>query len=330
MVNILCEKGRTPLFSAVKIGPATVVQRFLGANANVKIKDKLGCTPLHFACESKYIYGKAKADIVRLLLKAGVEVDHVNNKGQSALFLASIRGEHASVRALLDHGANPNIQDHNAETPLSIAVKAKPNKSYDDDYIPPTDYLATIALLLDAKADVNIQDKNGRSLLFGLLKDGELDRVPFLVRQGANVNLRDSTGRTPLSIIAGRQPIRARSSISSNRNYSWPENLDATMNLLLDSGARIDEQDNKGWTPLFYACWQGNSSAAKILLSRGADPYLTGKDGKTALSIANSAAATRGTRGLGYHSIIQALEARYVKLPYRTDLSTVFEKGNEN
>lgn len=264
-----------------------------------------------------------------MLLKAGVEVDHVNNKGQSALFLASIRGEHASVRALLEHGANPNIQDHSAETPLSIAVKAKPSKSYDDDYIPPADYLATIAFLLDAKADVNVQDKNGRPLLSILLKDGELDRVPLLVRQGANVNSRDSTGRTPLSIIAGRQPIRARSSISSNRNYSRPENLNATMNLLLDSGARMDEQDIKGWTPLFYACWHGNSSAAKILLSRGADPYLTGKDGKTALSIANSAAATRGTRGLGYHSIIQALEARGIKLPYRTDLPMVVENGNE-
>lgn len=40
---------------------------------------------------------------------------------------------------------------------------------------------------------------------------------------------------------------------------------------LLQSGAKIDIQDKRGWTCLFYATYQGHHEVVKMLLENGAD-----------------------------------------------------------
>lgn len=41
------------------------------------------------------------------------------------------------------------------------------------------------------------------------------------------------------------------------------------------------------WTPLMYCCWFEFYEGVKLLLSKGADPNMEGKDGKTCLSISS-------------------------------------------
>lgn len=43
---------------------------------------------------------------------------------------------------------------------------------------------------------------------------------------------------------------------------------------LLQNGAKIDIQDNRGWTCLFYATFQGHQKVVKLLLENGADKEL--------------------------------------------------------
>lgn len=48
------------------------------------------------------------------------------------------------------------------------------------------------------------------------------------------------------------------------------------MRLLLDAGARVDEEDDKGRSPIFYACHVENNMAKNILLKEGADLFQAG------------------------------------------------------
>lgn len=59
---------------------------------------------------------------VRLLLELGADVNYRFHEFRPALFAAACRKNPSYARILLEHGANPNIQDHKRHTPLQLAV----------------------------------------------------------------------------------------------------------------------------------------------------------------------------------------------------------------
>jgi ankyrin repeat protein len=64
--------------------------------------------------------------IVRLLIRAGAPLDHVNNLGWTAVIEAIVLGDGgprhaATLAALIDAGANVNLADRSGTTPLALA-----------------------------------------------------------------------------------------------------------------------------------------------------------------------------------------------------------------
>jgi hypothetical protein len=58
---------------------------------------------------------------------------------------------------------------------------------------------------------------------------------------------------------------------------------------LLGSGADVNERDEHGWTALNWAAGKGDARMVALLLERGADVTLTGRDNRTPLMIARAA-----------------------------------------
>jgi ankyrin repeat protein len=58
--------------------------------------------------------------------------------------------------------------------------------------------------------------------------------------------------------------------------------------LLLDRGAKVDQQDNKGRTALYWAVKQELPDVIAVLLKAGADPDLAAADGNTPRQLAES------------------------------------------
>ena len=73
-------------------------------------------TALHSASDAGHI------EVVRSLLKCGVDVDSLGSLGRSPLQLASRNGCLDVVQCLLDHGADAKFQDGDYITPLSHAA----------------------------------------------------------------------------------------------------------------------------------------------------------------------------------------------------------------
>lgn len=66
------------------------------------------------------------AEVVRILIRAGAPLDHVNNLGWTAVIEAIVLGNGGprhtdTLRALVQAGANPNLADRNGQTPLALA-----------------------------------------------------------------------------------------------------------------------------------------------------------------------------------------------------------------
>ena len=66
------------------------------------------------------------AEVVRILIKAGAPLDHVNNLGWTALIESIVLGDGgqrhvATLKALVEAGADVNLPDGHGQTPLTLA-----------------------------------------------------------------------------------------------------------------------------------------------------------------------------------------------------------------
>jgi hypothetical protein len=66
------------------------------------------------------------AEVVRALIRAGAPLDHVNNLGWTALIESIVLGDGgpchtATLKALVDAGADVNLADRQGQTPLALA-----------------------------------------------------------------------------------------------------------------------------------------------------------------------------------------------------------------
>ena len=151
-----------------------IVKALIEAGANMNVKDYLGTTPLFLAKNER---------IVKTLVIAGANVNEKDNNGKTALFSASSRKEKV-VKALLEARADINVKDEKGETPLFGAG----NK-------------AIVKSLVVAGANVNEKSHNKGTPLCRALREQRVGVAKALVEAGADVNLRDNDGKPDLFTV---------------------------------------------------------------------------------------------------------------------------------
>lgn len=116
--------------------------------------------------------------------------------------------------------------------------------------------------------------------LLAAVQSGDLNAAKAAIEAGADVNIRDSGGITPLMLAAkGDRP-----------NEKSPEATDHpnVVRLLLENGANVNATTDSGFQALFWAARYGHAEAAKVLLESGADVNAKDKDGMTAMKWATT------------------------------------------
>uniref|UniRef100_A0A3B3CLR4 Uncharacterized protein n=1 Tax=Oryzias melastigma TaxID=30732 RepID=A0A3B3CLR4_ORYME len=112
---------KTPLDLACEFGRAKVAQLLLSSNMVVALlegerkepTDSAFTTPLHLAARNGH------KDVIRLLLKAGIDINRTTKSG-TALHEAALYGKTEVVRLLLDAGVDVNIRNTYNQTALDI------------------------------------------------------------------------------------------------------------------------------------------------------------------------------------------------------------------
>jgi ankyrin repeat protein len=116
------------LIATSEVGPGTELLELTLANgADVNAKDSFNGTGLIRAAE------RGHAEICRRLLEAGIDKDHVNRLGWTALLEAVMLGDGGpdhveTVRVLVEGGVDTSIADRDGVTPLQHARR----KGYDE------------------------------------------------------------------------------------------------------------------------------------------------------------------------------------------------------
>jgi ankyrin repeat protein len=160
---------------------------------------------------------------------------------------AALERRHTEIsRLLLAHYPDVDIWNSDHETPLHLAA-----------------YHGTveiIPMLIERGADVNARATYGKTPLHYILRHEPTDMMQFLLENNADVNAKcRDYHRTPLHV-------------ASEFGYLEPARL------LLEHGANVHAQDDRGKTPLRISSENGHLQVMHLLLQHGADPDTQDKD----------------------------------------------------
>lgn len=160
----------------------------------------------------------------------------------------------------------------------------------------------------------NTLNANGSSALSFAAGKGQLESVQFLLNNNANPNIQDQkTLLTPLHWAVMRL----------NKDKPTRDYLEI-INLLLEKGADIAARDRNGLTVLHEAARGGNDDIIKLLLQRGAAPFINDKGalnkGRTPL-----AEALRASK----NALIHIYELEEKDIYDRQEFNRALERGVE-
>jgi ankyrin repeat protein len=232
-VNAQDETQQSAYLIAASEGYLRLLELALRNGAEVNAKDSFNGTALIRAAD------RGHADVAGHLVAAGVDLDHVNELGWTALHEAIILGDGSAryqdtVRVLVASGADLRLPSRrDGVTPL------QPARARGSD---------EIAQVLQAGLDAEpVSREHADRSLLAASRRGDADAAAVALRQGARLETRDAHRRTPLLLAAtyDRVPV-AR--------------------LLVSLGADPDALDDRHDTPWLVTGVTGSVAMLEALL----------------------------------------------------------------
>ncbi|KAK2850280.1 hypothetical protein Q7C36_009063 [Tachysurus vachellii] len=179
--------GHSALSAAALQGHGEVVELLLRRGADSDVRDAEGRPLLYL------LILEGCLDIATLLIeKGGVPLESRDAEGRTALHVAAWQGDLDGIELLLRHGADPNAQDSEGRPPLhSVAWRGN---------------MSAGRLLLRARGiNVNLAcKKQGATALSISAQEGHTEIVAMLLENGAEPDLVDYYGRSPVKVAGKR------------------------------------------------------------------------------------------------------------------------------
>ena len=181
-----------------------------------------------------------RRQVVSALLEHGADIEtEWESEKWRPLHFATIRGFLPIVQALLNSGAEVEARDVRDQTPRFWSIIKR--------------HFAIAEELLLHGANID-QRWRGYSLLHHEAKDGKTPTVQFMLKHGADANIRDhrvQPGSTPLHGAARQDRLNAAK-------------------VLLEYGADVNAETDEGQTPLDTAYASKKQKLVPLLLEHGA------------------------------------------------------------
>ena len=226
------EKNGDTLNDIIRVKPLSgaMIKLLRTYNANVKVADKDGNTPLHhiaafYNCEELCI----------ALIKNGANVNAKNNYGDTPLHIAANHGCKKICEILIKRGAGVNAKGNCDNTPLHFAASSDEGEE-------------VCKVLIDNHADVNAKNNDGKTPLHIAASLDHEKVCALLINNHADVNAKKNYGKTPLHIAASLGHEKA-------------------CKVLINNHADVNAKDNDGKTPLDFT---STDEIKQLLLGHGA------------------------------------------------------------
>jgi len=247
-------------------GDADAIAHLLELGFPIDSEDAQGATALIRAA------GAGHAALLMQLLDAGADAAHVTRSGMHVLAAAVAARREAVVRTLLNHQIAPDTRIAGGGTTLTLACAVGEPRIVD--------------ALLEAGADANALDDHGGTPLHAAahyaFSRGDVDaaRVIFerLLRVGVQIARRNRGGQDALLVLLGAREAPGA--------HCDAEQLRMLCEWLVDHGAAVDTQDERGVGALHACALHGLIGCARLLKAHGAPLDLVDAFGRSAADVA--------------------------------------------
>ena len=219
---------RNCLHEAAISGRELVLNIALRRNVDVARVDVYGRTPLHYAC----MYGHVAT--AKTLLECGPRIiDYLDHDNFTPLIHAIVHHQLACAEQLLAYGARIDPESESDHVPLNLACQ------YGS--------VAIANLLLEKNARL-LPDAEGLFPQHLVARSGQIpNTLLMLERYGADLDQRDKLYQwTPLFHAASEGRVDC-------------------IKILLERGVDVQILDEKGYSAMYYATWEGNLQCMKLL-----------------------------------------------------------------
>ncbi|XP_036003038.1 ankyrin repeat domain-containing protein 6b isoform X3 [Fundulus heteroclitus] len=227
-------------------GQADNVVQLINKGAKVAVT-KYGRSPLHLAAY------KGHLEVVRILLKAGCDLDIQDDGEQTALHRAAVVGNSHIISALIEEGCALERQDKDGNTALHEV-------SWHG-------FSQCVKLLVKAGANVHAKNKAGNTALHLACQNGHTQSSKVLLLGGSRPDSKNQAGETCLHVAARYNHV-------------------AMLRILLGAFCSVSEKNMVGDTPLHMAAALNHKKTVRLLLEAGADVHIQNNASQTALDLA--------------------------------------------
>jgi ankyrin repeat protein len=266
-VNAAQPDGSTGLHWAAYHGDAATAAILLKAHANPNSRTTTGMTPLLLACQS------GSDELVRLLLKAGAEPNGALDHGETPLMMAARTGSVPAMKLLIDKGVPVDAKEQLRGTTALMWAAANSNT-------------AAVRFLISKGADVSARSATTKPGRAPYLAPSSRDRInEFVHGYGLAGITVDADAPDPTKGTQKERDIQAA-------KHKKLEEQRAAASRVLDEHPGDDENAHKlakqwgGLTPLIFATRQGDLATVEVLLNAKADVNETSEFGWTPLLVA--------------------------------------------
>jgi ankyrin repeat protein len=249
-------------------GDKTTLRTFLEQKADVNAPQADGATAIQWAAYRNDL------EMAGMLITAGADVNRPNLDGATPLWLAAENGNAAMIERLIAAGAEPDKPQANGATALMMASR--------------TGNVDAINALLAHKADPGLRENlRGTTALMWAAEQSHPEALKTLVAHGADVNAASApdTRNSRLNIAPTIQQRiqqdltfggggRSKGAAAKTETAAVPDDFAAFFR-------ESDKKDGGGLTPLVIAAREGCLECVQVLLSSGANVNQTTNYGWT-------------------------------------------------
>ncbi|CAN9317324.1 unnamed protein product [Alternaria alternata] len=284
--------SESPLALAVSQNAIEFVQLYLANGGDPGFVMENGSTALVSAMNKT-----TSPKCVEMLLSKDGDANAKNGEGTTALFQAIQANRVDLMTVLLDHGANPNLPGPKhplwPSTYKPKCLQLLLSRGADTKKTPGVMELASslkkldsIKILMEAGVSPNVRKDGVYTPLCSAIRDNSPEIVTYLLEHGADPNFNAAeypafksithkrTHFLPQLVAAGADLNKPKGIIETAVKFNDKD----AMIYLLDQGVNPNDRTPDGCTPLTTAINDDHGELVDILLSRGADPAIRGKD----------------------------------------------------
>lgn len=198
----------SPLHMALEFRLSKVIDVLISKGININQKDKNGYTPLHSFADKGLITG-------HWIIWGNIQ-DYSNWWNHTSI-------DFDMVNYLVENGADINAKDNKGKTPFHLVVENML------DWKAPTPDTTFLKHLLNKGADINAKDNKGNTTLHIMARTSKTERsrqdgngrkieilLNFMGDNGAEVDLKNNGGLTPLQLAVQRNYMRTAEFLVAN------------------------------------------------------------------------------------------------------------------